>query len=95
MPKDGRPKIAGPSACRPHGRGSRARCGPRGRDRHRRLGRRGISGGGPLTRHKCLETNATTLLVVSLVVLSVDGIVEIALVFHLDIIIEKMEGMCP
>lgn len=45
--------------------------------------------------HKKIETNATLLLVLSLVVVSIGGIVEIAPLFYLDNTIEKVEGMRP
>jgi cytochrome c oxidase cbb3-type subunit II len=48
-----------------------------------------------LDRHKILETNATLLLVGSLVVVAVGGIVEISPLFYLQNTIEKVEGMRP
>ncbi|PIB25009.1 cytochrome-c oxidase, cbb3-type subunit II [Amylibacter kogurei] len=48
-----------------------------------------------LNNHKKVERNATLLLVLSLGVVSVGGIVEIAPLFYLDNTIEKVEGMRP
>ncbi len=48
-----------------------------------------------LKRHSALERNATLLLVVSLVVVSIGGIVEIAPLFYLQNTIEEVEGMRP
>ena len=45
--------------------------------------------------HKIIETNATLLMVLSLVVVSIGGIVEIAPLFYLQNTIEKVEGMRP
>ncbi|MGI9373461.1 MAG: cytochrome-c oxidase, cbb3-type subunit II [Hyphomicrobiales bacterium] len=45
--------------------------------------------------HKKIETNATLLLVLSLVVVSIGGIVEIAPLFYLKNTIEKVEGVRP
>ena len=45
--------------------------------------------------HKKIETRATLLLGLSLVVVSIGGIVEIAPLFYLDNTIEKVEGMRP
>ncbi len=45
--------------------------------------------------HKKIETNATVLLVLSLAVVTVGGIVEIAPLFYLENTIEKVEGMRP
>ncbi|MGQ0610664.1 MAG: cytochrome-c oxidase, cbb3-type subunit II [Paracoccaceae bacterium] len=50
---------------------------------------------GLLDRHKFIETNATLLLVGSLVVVTIGGIVEIAPLFYLQNTIEKVEGMRP
>ena len=50
---------------------------------------------GLLDRHKILETNATLLLVGSLLVVSIGGIVEIAPLFYLQNTIEKVTGMRP
>jgi cytochrome c oxidase cbb3-type subunit II len=46
-------------------------------------------------KHEKIETNATLLLVLSLVVVTIGGIVEIAPLFYLDNTIEKAEGMRP
>lgn len=46
-------------------------------------------------RHKAVEKNATLLLVLSLVVVSIGGIVEIAPLFYLQNTIEKVSGMRP
>ncbi|KAB7614284.1 cytochrome-c oxidase, cbb3-type subunit II [Amylibacter sp. SFDW26] len=48
-----------------------------------------------LKHHKKVETHATVLLVLSLGVVSVGGIVEIAPLFYLENTIEKVEGMRP
>lgn len=48
-----------------------------------------------LNRHKRIETNATLLLVLSLLVVSIGGIVEIAPLFYIDNTIEKVRGMRP
>ena len=48
-----------------------------------------------LDKHKILETNATLLLVCSLLVVTIGGIVEIAPLFYLQNTIEKVEGMRP
>jgi cytochrome c oxidase cbb3-type subunit II len=48
-----------------------------------------------LDRHSVLETNATLLLVGSLLVVTVGGIVEIAPLFYLQNTIEKVDGMRP
>ena len=48
-----------------------------------------------LDKHKIVETNATLLLVLSVVVVSIGGIVEIAPLFYLENTIEKVEGMRP
>jgi cytochrome c oxidase cbb3-type subunit II len=45
--------------------------------------------------HKKIETNATLLLVLSLGVVSIGGIVEIAPLFYIENTIEKVEGMRP
>lgn len=45
--------------------------------------------------HKKIETNATLLLVLSLIVVSIGGIVQIAPLFYLENTIEKVEGMRP
>jgi len=48
-----------------------------------------------LDKHKLIETNATLLLVLSLLVVSIGGIVQIAPLFWLENTIEKVEGMRP
>jgi cytochrome c oxidase cbb3-type subunit 2 len=48
-----------------------------------------------LDKHKFIETNATLLLVLSLVVVSIGGIVEIAPLFYLENTIEDVEGVRP
>ena len=48
-----------------------------------------------LDKHKILETNATLLLVVSFLVVTIGGIVQIAPLFWLENTIEKVEGMRP
>ncbi|MDG1430386.1 MAG: cytochrome-c oxidase, cbb3-type subunit II [Paracoccaceae bacterium] len=48
-----------------------------------------------LDKHKKIETNATLLLVLSLLVVSVGGIVEIAPLFYLENTIEEVEGVRP
>jgi cytochrome c oxidase cbb3-type subunit 2 len=45
--------------------------------------------------HKKIETHATLMLVLSLLVVSVGGIVEIAPLFYLENTIEKVKGMRP
>jgi len=45
--------------------------------------------------HKKIETNATLLLVLSFLVVTVGGIVEIAPLFYLENTIEKVDGMRP
>jgi cbb3-type cytochrome oxidase subunit FixO-like protein len=46
-------------------------------------------------KHKIIEKNATLLLVLSFLVVSVGGIVEIAPLFYLESTIEKVEGVRP
>lgn len=46
-------------------------------------------------RHKAVEKNATLLMVLSLVTVSIGGIVEIAPLFYLENTIEKVKGMRP
>jgi len=46
-------------------------------------------------RHQAIEKNATLLMVLSLVVVSIGGIVEIAPLFYLQNTIEKVSGMRP
>ena len=48
-----------------------------------------------MIKHKIIETNATLLLVLSLIVVSIGGIVEIAPLFYIKNTIEKVEGMRP
>ena len=48
-----------------------------------------------LDKHKVIETNATLLLVLSLGVVTIGAIVEIAPLFYLDNTIEEVEGMRP
>lgn len=48
-----------------------------------------------LDKHKFIETNATLLLVLSLLVVSIGGIVQIAPLFWLENTIEDVEGMRP
>jgi hypothetical protein len=48
-----------------------------------------------LDGHKKIETNATLLLALSLLVVTVGGIVEIAPLFYLENTIEDVEGMRP
>lgn len=50
---------------------------------------------GILDKHATIERNATLLLVLSLLVVAVGGIVEIAPLFYLQNTIEKVEGMRP
>jgi cytochrome c oxidase cbb3-type subunit 2 len=48
-----------------------------------------------LKKHGVIERNATLLLTLSLVVVSIGGIVEVAPLFYLQNTIEKVEGMRP
>lgn len=48
-----------------------------------------------LDRHKGIETHATLLLVLSLVVVSIGGIVQIAPLFYIQNTIEEVEGVRP
>jgi cytochrome c oxidase cbb3-type subunit 2 len=48
-----------------------------------------------LSKHKVIETNATLLLVLSLLVVSIGGLVEIVPLFYLDNTIEKVKGVRP
>ena len=48
-----------------------------------------------LDKHKVIETNATLLLVLSLLVVTIGGIVEIVPLFYLQNTIEKVDGMRP
>ncbi|MFN0192254.1 MAG: cytochrome-c oxidase, cbb3-type subunit II [Aestuariivirga sp.] len=53
------------------------------------------SSGGSLGWHGSIERNATLLLVLSLIVVTIGGIVEIAPLFYLENTIEKVKGMRP
>ena len=48
-----------------------------------------------LDKHKVIETNATLLLILSFLVVTVGGIVQIAPLFWLENTIEEVEGMRP
>ncbi|WP_299963166.1 cytochrome-c oxidase, cbb3-type subunit II [uncultured Roseobacter sp.] len=48
-----------------------------------------------LTKHKAIETNATLLLVLSFLVVSIGGLVQIVPLFYLENTIEEVEGMRP
>ena len=48
-----------------------------------------------LKKHKIIETNATLLLVLSLLVVTIGGIVEIVPLFYLENTIEKVKGVRP
>lgn len=48
-----------------------------------------------LDKHKIIETNATLLLVLSFLVVSIGGLVEIVPLFYLQNTIEKVSGMRP
>ncbi|MEX0349397.1 MAG: cytochrome-c oxidase, cbb3-type subunit II [Paracoccaceae bacterium] len=48
-----------------------------------------------LDKHKLIETNATLLLVLSFLVVTIGGIVQITPLFYLENTIEKVEGMRP
>ncbi|MGB8813170.1 MAG: cytochrome-c oxidase, cbb3-type subunit II [Paracoccaceae bacterium] len=48
-----------------------------------------------LDKHKAIETNASLLLVLSLLVVTIGGLVEIVPLFYLQNTIEKVEGMRP
>ncbi len=48
-----------------------------------------------LDKHKKIETNATLLLALSFVVVTIGGIVEVAPLFYLENTIEDVEGMRP
>jgi len=50
---------------------------------------------GILDKHGVIERNATLLLTLSLVVVCIGGIVEVAPLFYLQNTIEKVEGMRP
>ena len=48
-----------------------------------------------LTKHKLIETNAMLLLVLSFLVVTIGGLVQIVPLFYLENTIEKVEGMRP
>lgn len=48
-----------------------------------------------LNKHKAIETHATLLLVLSLLVVSIGGLVQIVPLFYLENTIEEVEGMRP
>ncbi len=48
-----------------------------------------------MIKHAIIETNATLLLVLSLIVVTIGGIVEIVPLFYLENTIEKVQGMRP
>ncbi|MEM1073480.1 MAG: cytochrome-c oxidase, cbb3-type subunit II [Pseudomonadota bacterium] len=48
-----------------------------------------------LEKHKLIETNATLLLVLSFLVVTIGGLVQITPLFYLENTIEKVEGMRP
>ena len=48
-----------------------------------------------LSNHGALERHATLLLVVSLIVVSIGGLVQIVPLFYLEDTIEEVEGMRP
>lgn len=48
-----------------------------------------------LDRHKAIETHATLLLVLSFIVVSIGGLVQIVPLFYLENTIEKVEGVRP
>lgn len=50
---------------------------------------------GILSKHKIIEKNATLLLVLSLLVVSIGGLVQIVPLFYLENTIEDVEGMRP
>jgi len=50
---------------------------------------------GIFSKHKFIETNATLMLVLSFLVVTIGGLVEIVPLFYLDNTIEKVEGMRP
>jgi len=50
---------------------------------------------GILDKHKVIETNATLLMILSLLVVTIGGIVQIVPLFYLENTIEKVEGMRP
>lgn len=48
-----------------------------------------------LDKHKVIETNATLLMILSLLVVTIGGIVQIVPLFYLENTIEKVEGVRP
>ena len=50
---------------------------------------------GILDKHKAIETHATLLMVLSLLVVTIGGIVQITPLFYLENTIEKVDGMRP
>jgi cytochrome c oxidase cbb3-type subunit 2 len=48
-----------------------------------------------MLKHETIERNATLLLILALLVVTIGGIVEIAPLFYLQNTIEKVEGMRP
>ncbi|WP_439521670.1 cytochrome-c oxidase, cbb3-type subunit II [Marivita sp.] len=50
---------------------------------------------GILDKHKLIETNATLLLILSFLVVTIGGLVQIVPLFYLENTIEKVEGMRP
>ncbi|MCU0827194.1 MAG: cytochrome-c oxidase, cbb3-type subunit II [Tabrizicola sp.] len=50
---------------------------------------------GILDKHKAIETHATLLMVLSLLVVTIGGIVQIVPLFYLENTIEKVEGVRP
>ena len=48
-----------------------------------------------LDKHKAIETHATLLMVLSLLVVTIGGIVQIVPLFYLENTIEKVEGVRP
>jgi cytochrome c oxidase cbb3-type subunit 2 len=48
-----------------------------------------------LDKHKVIETNATLLLILSFLVVSIGGLVQIVPLFYLENTIEKVEGVRP
>lgn len=50
---------------------------------------------GILDKHKAIETHATLLMVLSLLVVTIGGIVQIAPLFYLENTIEKVDGVRP
>ena len=50
---------------------------------------------GILDKHKAIETNGTLLLILSFLVVTIGGLVQIVPLFYLDNTIEKVEGVRP